>query len=126
MFVFDCSAFNNLIEMFDEEVVHLMMKFCEKLEVKSSSFWDGESMEKFSRIFVFFEDTLHYWIEKISNSVEGNLLPVQLNKMAVLWAVIGCYSHFPDAQANPSLLMEFINATDKLLMVESSKSFTDA
>ncbi|KAH6786084.1 hypothetical protein C2S51_038539 [Perilla frutescens var. frutescens] len=112
-------AFNNLIEISDEEVVYLMMKFCENLEAKSSSFWDGESNEKFSRIFVFLEGTFQYWIREISNSVEGNLFPVQRNKLAVLWAVIGCYSHLPDDQANPSLLLEVINAIDKLLMVES-------
>lgn len=103
-----------------------MMKFCEKLEATGSSFWDGKSKEEFSRIFVFFEETLYHWIEVISNFVEGNLHPVQQNKLAVLWAVIGCYSHLADGQESPSLLMEFINATDKLLMVESSKSFTDA
>lgn len=126
MFLFDCSALNNLIEISDEEVVYLMMKFCEKLEGKSSSYLDGKSKDKFSRIFVFFEETLHYWIGKISEAVEGNLFPIQQNKLAVLWAVIGCYSHFADAQANQSLLMELINAIDKLLMVGSSKTFPDA
>lgn len=127
MSFFDCSAFNNLIEISDEEeLVYLMMKFCEKLEEKSSSFVDGKSKEKFSRIFVFFEETLHYWIGKINEAAEGNLFPIQQNKLAVLWAVVGCYSHFADAQENPSLLMDLINAIDKFLMVKSSKTFSDA
>ncbi|XP_057768678.1 uncharacterized protein LOC130988750 [Salvia miltiorrhiza] len=111
-------AFDNLIKMYDEEVLYLMMKFCEKLEATGSSFWDGKSKE-FSRIFVFFEETLHHWIKEINIFVKGNLHPVQKNKLAVLWAVIGCYSHLADGQESSSLLMEFINSTDKLLMVES-------
>ncbi|KAL1538273.1 small subunit processome component 20 [Salvia divinorum] len=108
-------AFTNLIEIYDEEVMYLMMKFCEKLEVSSSSFWDGT----FSRTLVFFEETLHYWIGEISNSVEGSLFPARQNKLAVLWAVIGCYSHLADVQENSSVLVELINAIDKLLTMES-------
>ncbi|KAG6399207.1 hypothetical protein SASPL_140683 [Salvia splendens] len=112
-------AFTNLIEIYDEEVMYLMMKFCEKLEVNNSSFWDWKSKEKFSRTFMFFEEIFHYWIREISNSVEGKLFPVQKNKLAVLWAVIGCYPHLADAQENSSVLMELINAIDKFLRVES-------
>ncbi|XP_047962279.1 small subunit processome component 20 homolog [Salvia hispanica] len=116
-------AFTNLIEIYDEEVMYILMKFCEKVEVNNCCFWDGKSKEKFSRIFVFFEETLHYWIGEISNSVEGKLFPAQRNKLAVLWAVIGCYSHFADVQENSSVLMELISAIDKLLMVESKAGF---
>ncbi|KAL8494904.1 hypothetical protein ACS0TY_019169 [Phlomoides rotata] len=114
-------ALNNLIEIYDEEVVYLMMKFCEKLEVESSpSFFNEKPKEISSRIIIFFDETLHYWIGKISEAVQGNLFPIQQNRLAVLWAVMRCYSYFSDAHANPSLLMELINAIDKLLMVESS------
>ncbi|XP_047962589.1 small subunit processome component 20 homolog isoform X2 [Salvia hispanica] len=112
-------AFTNLIKIYVEEVMYLMMKFCDKLEVNSSSFWEGKSKEKFSRTSVFFEETLRYWIGQISNSVEGKLCPAQQDKLAVLWAVIGCYSHLADVQENPSVLMELINAIDRLLIVES-------
>ena len=125
LFKFPCSAFTNLIEIYDEEVMYLMMKFCEKLEEDSSSFWDGKSKEKLSRILVFFEETLHYWIGEISNSVDGILCPARQNKLAVFWAVIGCYSHLADVQENSSVLMELINAIDKLLIMESSKSLSD-
>ncbi|KAH6788665.1 hypothetical protein C2S51_003671 [Perilla frutescens var. frutescens] len=108
---------SNLIEISVEEVLYLMMKFCDNLEAES--FWDGEFKKNFSLIFDFFKRTLRTWTEEISNSVEGNLFPAQKNTLAVLWAVIGCYSYLPDDQANPSLLLEFINAIDKLLMVES-------
>ncbi|KAH6811413.1 hypothetical protein C2S51_025175 [Perilla frutescens var. frutescens] len=112
-------ALSNLIEISVEEVLYLMMKFCDNLEAESSSFWDGEFKKNFSLIFDFFKRTLRTWMEEISNSVEGNLFPAQKNTLAVLWAVIRCYSYLPDDQANPSLLLEFINAIDKLLMVES-------
>ncbi|KAG6388570.1 hypothetical protein SASPL_149999 [Salvia splendens] len=113
-------ALTNLIKVYVEEVMCLMMKFCDKLEVNSSSFWEGKSKEKFSRTFVFFEETLRYWNGEISNSVEGKLCPAQPDKLAVLWAVIGCYSHLADVQENPSVLMDLINAIDRLLIVESS------
>ncbi|XP_042033869.1 small subunit processome component 20 homolog [Salvia splendens] len=112
-------ALTNLIKVYVEEVMYLMMKFCDKLEVNSSSFWEGKSKEKFSRTFVFFEETLRYWIGEVSNSVEGKLCPAQPDKLAVLWAVIGCYSHLADVQENPSVLMDLINAIDSLLIVES-------
>ncbi|KAL6577838.1 hypothetical protein OROMI_010166 [Orobanche minor] len=113
------SAFDNLIKIYDEEVLYLMMRFFEKLEGSGSSFWDGKSKEEFSRIFVYFEETLHHWIKEINIFVKMNLHPVKQNKLAVLWAVVGCYSHLADGKESTSLLMEFIDATDKLLMVES-------
>ncbi|KAK6117565.1 hypothetical protein DH2020_048693 [Rehmannia glutinosa] len=118
------SAFNNLIEISDEEVVYLMINFCEKLEGEGSSFLYLKSKEKLSRIQNFFEETLHCWIGKISEVVQGNLFPVsfQQNELAILWGVVWCYSHFADAEANPSLLMDLINATNELLMVGSKFS----
>ncbi|KAG8377667.1 hypothetical protein BUALT_Bualt08G0056700 [Buddleja alternifolia] len=114
-------VFDNLIEISDEEVVHLMINFCEKLEEDGSSFVDGKSTEQSSRIHVFFQDTINFWIGNITESVKRNLFPFlfQQNKLAVLWGVVRCYSHFSSAKTNPSRLMDLINAMDELLMVES-------
>ncbi|KAL6569638.1 hypothetical protein OROMI_014152 [Orobanche minor] len=113
-------AFNNLIELFEEEVLYLMMKFSEKPEGESSSFLDGISAEKLSRIHNFFKETLYHWIEKISEAVKGNVFPIQKNELAVLWGVIRCYSHFADPEPNPALLLDLINVIDELLTVGSS------
>ncbi|KAL3835007.1 hypothetical protein ACJIZ3_009743 [Penstemon smallii] len=112
------SALINLIEISEEEVVNLMIHVCEKLEGKRSSFLSAKSKE-LSRIQVFIEETLHYWIGKINEVIKGNLTPFQYqqNRLAVLWGVLWCYPHFADTQANPSLLMDLINALDELLMV---------
>ncbi|KAL0396969.1 UNVERIFIED_CONTAM: hypothetical protein Scaly_0145300 [Sesamum calycinum] len=118
-------AFNNLIEVSAERVLNLMMNFCEKLGGEIPSFLDGKSREKLSRIHIFFEETLRYWFGQINEAIEGNLSPIlfQQNKLAVLWGIIRCFSHFTDAKAHSSLLMDLINTMDKLMMVESSKIF---
>ncbi|GER48680.1 small subunit processome component 20-like protein [Striga asiatica] len=117
-------AFSNLIEISQEEVLYLMVKLCEKFANGSSSVMDGESIEELSVICNYFQETLHCWIRKINEVVKGNLfaVPFQQNELAVLWGVIRCYSHFADAEANPSLLMDLINVIDKLLMVGSITS----
>lgn len=47
-------SFNNLIELFEEEAVDLMVIFCEKLGGESSNLLRRNSMENLSRIHVFF------------------------------------------------------------------------
>ncbi|KAL6493967.1 hypothetical protein OROGR_031876 [Orobanche gracilis] len=115
-------AFNNLIELCEEEVLYLMMKSCEKPEGDGSRFLDGISAEKLSGIHNFFKGILYHWIEKIREAVKGNVFPIQKNEVAVLWGVIRCYSHFTDAEPNPALLIDLINIIDELLMVGSKFS----
>ncbi|KAL3626591.1 hypothetical protein CASFOL_030140 [Castilleja foliolosa] len=115
------SAFSNLMQISKEEVLYLMIKLCEKLEGESSSsrFFDKKSKENVSMIHNFFKETLHSWIGKISEAAKENVYTIQFqqNELAVLWGVIRCYSHFPDAEASQSLLMDLINAIDELLIV---------
>lgn len=114
-----------MIEIFEEEAVDLMVIFCEKLGGESSNLLRRNSMENLSRIHVFFEETLKYWIGNIHEAVKGNSIsfPVQQSRLAVLWGVIGCYSYFADAQASLSILMDLIDSLDELLMAEYSKTF---
>lgn len=118
---------NNLIEISDEEVLHIMINFSEKLEGMGSSFLDVNSMEKLHKIHLFFKETLQYWIGKINEAIKGNLFPIpfQQNSLAVLWGVVRCYPRFAYAQANPSFLMELISAIDKFLMMDPSKTFSE-
>ncbi|KAL0288362.1 UNVERIFIED_CONTAM: Small subunit processome component 20 [Sesamum calycinum] len=118
-------AFNNLIEVSAERVLNLMMNFCEKLGGEIPSFLDGKSREKLSRIHIFFEETLRYWFGQINEAIEGNLSPIlfQQNKLAVLWGIIRCFSHFTDAKAHSSLLMDLIITMDKLMMVNLVRYF---
>ncbi|KAL3622254.1 hypothetical protein CASFOL_033665 [Castilleja foliolosa] len=118
------SAFSNLVQISKEEVIYLMVKLCEKVEEASSRFFDGKSKKDVSMIHNFFKETLHSWIGKISEAAKGNVytIPFQQNELAVLWGVIRCYSHFSDAEASQSLLMDLINAIDELLIVGSKSS----
>ncbi|XP_073295585.1 uncharacterized protein [Primulina huaijiensis] len=114
------SSFNNLIEIFEEEAVYLMVIFCEKIGGESYNLFRRNSMENLSRIHVFFYETLKYWIGNINEAVKGNSIsiPVQQSRLAVLWGVIGCYSYFADAQASLSILMDLIDSLDEVLMAE--------
>ncbi|XP_051119137.1 uncharacterized protein LOC127243259 [Andrographis paniculata] len=114
-------SFNNLIDMFPEEVLRLMINFCGKLENENSSFLDWNNKETSSRIYHFTEQSLHHWTSKITEAVRGNFIlsPLQQNELAVLWAVVRCYSHFGDSQSNPSLLMDLINAIDEFMVVKA-------
>ncbi|KAL7121582.1 hypothetical protein ACP275_02G190700 [Erythranthe tilingii] len=115
-------ALNNLVENSHEEVLYIMINFSEKLEGMDSNLLDVKSMEKPKKIHVVWEETLKYWIAKINEAIKGNLFPISFpkNSLAILWGVIQCYSRFAFAQANPSLLMDLIDAIDELLMMESS------
>lgn len=114
------SSFNNLIEIFEEEAVYLMVIFCEKLGGESSNLLRRNTMEIFSRIHVFFEETLKYWIGNIKEVVKGNSIsiPVQQSRLAVLWGVIRCYGYFASAQTSLPMLMDLIDSLDELLMAE--------
>ncbi|XP_073124564.1 uncharacterized protein [Henckelia pumila] len=114
------SSLNNLIQIFEEEAVYLMVIFCDKVGEESSNLLHRNSMENLSRIHGFLEETLKYWIGNINEAVKGNSISisVQQSRLAVLWGVIGCYSYFADAQASSSILMDLIDSVDELLMGE--------
>ncbi|KAL2508708.1 ARM repeat superfamily protein [Forsythia ovata] len=111
------SAFNNLKEGSEDDVITLLLSFCEKMEGQSSGFYDVTSTEKLLRLRIFLRERIIYWIGIICSAIKGSI-QIQENRLPVLWGVIGCYPHLEDAQENPSLLMDLINAMDELLMTE--------
>ncbi|KAA8534172.1 hypothetical protein F0562_031635 [Nyssa sinensis] len=116
-------ALNDLIDTSEEEVIYLVLIFCERLQVKvqSSNFSDGTSKEVVSRICSFLQETIGYWIGMINDIVHGDPSRSQLqeSKLALLWGTVSCYPYIVDIQANPSLLMDLVDALDRLLMIES-------
>ncbi|CAA2935324.1 small subunit processome component 20 homolog [Olea europaea subsp. europaea] len=111
------SAFSNLVEGPEDDVINLLLSFCEKMEGQSSAFYDVNSSENLSRLRVFLRECISYWIGVISNAIKGSN-EIQENRLPVLWGVIGCYPHVAGAQENPSLLMNLIKAMDEFLMTE--------
>ncbi|KAL7177187.1 hypothetical protein ACSBR2_030511 [Camellia fascicularis] len=116
-------ALNDLIETSEEEVVPLLLTFCERLEVQiqSSSFLDGTSKEEVSRICSYLPDAIGYWIGIINQIVHGDSSAIQLQetKLALLWGTISCYPYMKDIQADPSLLLDFVDTLSRLLAIES-------
>ncbi|XP_028088073.1 small subunit processome component 20 homolog isoform X4 [Camellia sinensis] len=116
-------ALNDLIETSEEEVVPLLLTFCERLEVQiqSSSFIDGTSKEEVSRICSYLPDAIGYWIGIINQIVHGDSSVIQLQetKLALLWGIISCYPYMKDIQADPSLLLDFVDTLSRLLAIES-------
>ncbi|CAL5416773.1 unnamed protein product [Camellia sinensis] len=119
-------ALNDLIETSEEEVVPLLLTFCERLEVQiqSSSFIDGTSKEEVSRICSYLPDAIGYWIGIINQIVHGDSSAIQLQetKLALLWGIISCYPYMKDIQADPSLLLDFVDTLSRLLAIESGFS----
>ncbi|XP_059666315.1 uncharacterized protein LOC132312087 [Cornus florida] len=117
------SALSDLIEKSEEEVIYLILIFCEGLQIKlqSSGFLDGTSKEAVSRICRFLHESINYWIGLINDIVHGDQSSIQLQetKLAMLWGVISCYPYVVDVQENPYLLLNLVDAIDRLLMTES-------
>ncbi|KAK0579383.1 hypothetical protein LWI29_025507 [Acer saccharum] len=113
------SAMNDLIESSQEEVICLLLSFFEKLQMnhQCSTFVDGTSKGGVSRIHSFLQEAICSWISVINN-IHDNSSSAQIDeaKLVLLWGAIGCYPYFFDVQENSSLLMNLIDALDRLLM----------
>ncbi|XP_015574070.2 small subunit processome component 20 homolog [Ricinus communis] len=115
------SAMNDLMETSQKEVVCLLMSFCERLQEDplGSGFLDGTSEEGLSRIRGFLKGTMCSWVGMINNITLGNpsCTVISKDELALLWGVICCYPYMMDIREKPSLLMDFIDALDGLLMI---------
>ncbi|KAL6970992.1 hypothetical protein U1Q18_030674 [Sarracenia purpurea var. burkii] len=116
-------ALNDCFETSEEEVILLLLIFCERLQVKvlGPSFLDETYTEEVLRIYSYLQDAISFWIGIINQIVHGDSPPFQLQetKLALLWGIISCYPYITDLQANPSLLLDFVDAADRLLVIES-------
>ncbi|KAE9453174.1 hypothetical protein C3L33_14914, partial [Rhododendron williamsianum] len=121
-------ALNDLIETSEEEVILLLLVFCERTQyqVQSSSHLDGTPIEEDSRICSYLQNAIGpigYWIGVINQIVHGDssLMQLQETKFSLLWGIISCYPYMKDIQANSSLLLDFVDALNQLLVKESGK-----
>ncbi|XP_058734295.1 uncharacterized protein LOC131606025 [Vicia villosa] len=116
------SAINELMEISEEEVIHLLQSFCEKiqLDIRDSDFVDGESAEALVRICNHLQMTIRSWIEKINDIAHSDVsCEIDERKVALLWGVVNCYSHMSIVDAVPSLLVHLMDAIDQLLAVNA-------
>ncbi|KAL3506473.1 hypothetical protein ACH5RR_031855 [Cinchona calisaya] len=115
------SALNDLIDVSEEETLYLLLRLCENLQTPNSRFLDGISKEKLSRIYDFVQRTISYWTGLIKNALNGDLSSLQFEekRLPLLWGTVKCYPYLFNSQENLSLLLDFLNALDELLMIES-------
>ncbi|GAV59009.1 LOW QUALITY PROTEIN: DRIM domain-containing protein, partial [Cephalotus follicularis] len=117
------SAISDLIETSQEEVICLLLSFCERLQMnpQHSSFLDGVSEAVLSRLRSFLQGAISDWIKHINDDVLGNLSSTQIHesKLALLWGIIRCFTYLSDVRSNSSLLMDLVDALDSLLMIEA-------
>ncbi|KAK7331456.1 hypothetical protein VNO77_25681 [Canavalia gladiata] len=116
------SALNDLMEISEEEVIHLLQSFCEKmqLDMQNSDFVDGIGAEVLAKICSHLRGTICYWIGTINDIANSDILcQIDDGKLALLWGAVNCYSHMSIVEANPSLLVDLIDAVDHLLTVKA-------
>ncbi|OMO49638.1 Down-regulated-in-metastasis protein [Corchorus capsularis] len=117
----DSSAINDLVESSQEEVLCLLLSFIERLQMHpSSEFVDGMSQGRLSKIRDYMQGVISNLIRLVNDIVFGNTLPTQIDeaKLAIWWGVVSCYPYMFDAKANKSMLMELLDALQRLLMIE--------
>lgn len=110
------SVLTDVITTMEDEAMYLFIKFFEKLQSLKMHQLEAKSREEISRVCVFLKEQITCWIGKINDAVHNEFKETDL---ARIWGTITCYSYMTEFQANPSLLMDFVEAIDRLLMVNS-------
>ncbi|KAI3823108.1 hypothetical protein L1987_04536 [Smallanthus sonchifolius] len=115
------SALTDLITALEDEAIYLLVKFFEKLQSLTFCVLEKKSKQGILRVCIFLQEIITCWIGKINDAVHKDPSYVEFRAadLAHIWGVIRCYSYMADFQANPYLLMEFVEALDRLLMVNS-------
>ncbi|KAE9587003.1 hypothetical protein Lalb_Chr23g0269101 [Lupinus albus] len=101
------SAINDLMVNTEEEAIHLLQSFFEKiqLDIQNSDCVDG------------IYNHLKRIILRIENDIVCSDMSCQIEegKLAVLWGAVSCYSHMSIAESDSSLLVDLIRTVDKFL-----------
>lgn len=112
------SAIDDLMENSEEEAIYLLQSFCEKMQLKVQNeyFLDSVSAEALARI----SNHLQGIINKATSDIAHWDVSCQIDegKLALLWGAVNCYSHMSVFKANPSLLLNLVNAAGQLVKVK--------
>ncbi|XP_028759690.1 small subunit processome component 20 homolog isoform X2 [Neltuma alba] len=113
------SAIDDLMENSEEEVIYLLQSFGEKMQLnlRNGDFVDSASAKALARI----SSHLQGIINKAVNDIAHCDMSCQIDegKLALLWGAVNCYSHMSVVKANPSLLVDLVDAVDQLVKVKS-------
>ncbi|KAM1823011.1 hypothetical protein ACFX1X_025378 [Malus domestica] len=115
-------AMNDLIETSQEDVIYLLLTFCEKqqTEIQSLTFLD-ETPERVSRIQDFLRGTINNWVgvlKGIGNGDSSSTIILEVD-LALLWGTINCFPQVVESENDLSLLKDLIDAYDQILMIEA-------
>ncbi|KAL7595784.1 hypothetical protein Lser_V15G29528 [Lactuca serriola] len=115
------SVLTDLISTMEDEAMYMFIKFFEKLQSLKSCLLEEKPREEISRLCIFLEEQISCWIGKINDAAHKDPSCVEFSgtNLGQMWGIVTCYSYMEDFQANPTLLMDFVEAIDRLLMVNS-------
>ncbi|XP_062008273.1 U3 small nucleolar RNA-associated protein 20 [Rosa rugosa] len=111
---------NVLIETSEEDVIYLLVFFCERLQRGAQSFKLLDGSPELSRIQCFLSGTVSKWVGVLKGVQNGDLASTSIHEadLALLWGIINCFPQIVDSQEGPSLLLDLTDAIDQLLMIE--------
>lgn len=110
------------MEISEEEAIHLLQSFCEKMrsDMRNSDFVDGASAKELARIHSHLQGIISHWTRKINDIAHSDVsCQIDEDKLALLWGVVNCYSYMSIVEANPSLLVDLMDAIHQLLTVKT-------
>ncbi|XP_031736395.1 small subunit processome component 20 homolog isoform X2 [Cucumis sativus] len=107
---------NESLESSPEEVIYLLLSFSERLPTEVL----GTSEEEIPKINNFILKILRQWIKEITDFVQHSSSTIDINesKLATFWGVVRCCPYILKFQASSSLLVELIDALDRLCTLE--------
>ncbi|MED6178373.1 hypothetical protein PIB30_107019, partial [Stylosanthes scabra] len=117
-------AINDLMERSEEEAVYLLQYFCEKMQLstKKLDFLDGTGVEALASLSKRLQRAISNWIVKINDISHTSVSEdnkIDEKGMPLLLGIVNCYSHMSIVEANPSLLLNLMDAIDQLLTVKA-------
>ncbi|KAJ9555652.1 hypothetical protein OSB04_010266 [Centaurea solstitialis] len=115
------SALTDLVTTLEEEAMYLLIKFFERLQSLRHSLLEEKSRQEVLKVSIFLKEQITCWIGKMNDAVDKDpsCVEFKVTDLARMWGIVSCYSYMSEFQANPSILMEFVEAVDRLLMINS-------
>ncbi|CAL1353831.1 unnamed protein product [Linum trigynum] len=114
-------AMNNLIELYQVDLVHLLLCLCERLQNESpgSTLFDGTSGPALCKIHDFLVRTIKGCVAEVNGAVCGQSCTVDTDKLPLVWGAMCCYPHVSGIRADANLIMQLMDSLKALLMNET-------
>nr|XP_043629943.1 small subunit processome component 20 homolog [Erigeron canadensis] len=113
------TALTELTMTLEDEAMYLLIKFLKKMKNKSSCLLEEKSRRGILSVCIFLKEHITCWLGKINDAVHKDLSSMEFmaTDLAWIWGIMKCYSYMTDSQADPSLIMDFVEALDRFLKV---------